>query len=126
MTIFYSKSTRGFYDDGIYAANQIPADAVVVSDESYQTLLAAQANGNIIQADASGNPQLVEATPPPANPVHEAQAALRESDITIMRCYEHGVVVPAEWATYRAALRAIVSGTSTQALPAAPGYPVGT
>ncbi len=56
-----------------------------------------------------------------------AQMALDASDITILRCFEHGVAVPAEWVTYRAALRAIVAGTSTPAeLPARPAYPAGT
>lgn len=59
----------------------------------------------------------------------QAQSALDASDITMIRCVEHGVAVPAEWATYRAALRAIVRATSgdpTQPLPARPAYPAGT
>lgn len=57
----------------------------------------------------------------------DAQAALDRSDITIIRCYEHGVAVPAEWGSYRTALRAIVAGgPRSVALPAQPSYPVGT
>lgn len=59
----------------------------------------------------------------------QAQSALDASDITMIRCVEHGVAVPAEWATYRGALRAIVrsaSGDPTQPLPTRPAYPVGT
>lgn len=59
----------------------------------------------------------------------QAQAALTESDKTILRCYENGVVVPAAWATYRKALRAIVAaatGDATQPLPTRPAYPSGT
>lgn len=58
-----------------------------------------------------------------------AKAALGETDITVMRCYESAVAVPAAWATYRKALRAIVSaasGDATQALPEKPTYPAGT
>lgn len=56
-----------------------------------------------------------------------AQAALDRSDITIIRCYEHAVAVPAVWGTYRTALRAIVAGGATSAaLPVQPAYPAGT
>jgi hypothetical protein len=59
----------------------------------------------------------------------QAKAALDASDVTILRCYENAVTVPASWATYRKALRAIVSAASgdpTQVLPVRPAYPSGT
>ena len=58
-----------------------------------------------------------------------AQAALSESDKTVLRCYESGAAVPAPWVAYRKALRAIVgaaSGDSTVPLPTRPDYPAGT
>lgn len=58
-----------------------------------------------------------------------AKAMLAESDTTIMRCYENAVAVPAEWASYQKALRAIVgasTGDSNLPLPTKPAYPVGT
>ena len=56
-----------------------------------------------------------------------AQAALDKSDTTLLRCYEAGVAVPAEWATYRGQLREIVSGKSSATeLPVRPAYPVGS
>jgi hypothetical protein len=64
---------------------------------------------------------------PPIDARPAARAALTASDITILRCYEHAVAVPADWAAYRAALRVLVSGPATTGpLPPMPAYPVGT
>lgn len=55
----------------------------------------------------------------------EAQAALDKSDLVALRCFKNGVSFPAEWATYCAALRAIVvSGVGP--VPAQPAYPKGS
>ncbi|MBB2999638.1 hypothetical protein FHX57_001969 [Paraburkholderia tropica] len=60
----------------------------------------------------------------------DALAAIAKSDITLLRCIEHGVSIPAEWVTYRAALRVIISapaGTTTiTGLPTRPAYPSGS
>lgn len=59
----------------------------------------------------------------------EARSALIESDITVIRCAEAGVSVPAAWRDYRAALRAIVSAQSVSEgtqLPPRPEYPPNT
>ena len=60
--------------------------------------------------------------------IASAQAALDKSDTTVLRCYSAGVAVPSAWQTYRAALRAIVSGSDTTSttLPITPAYPSGT
>lgn len=58
-----------------------------------------------------------------------AQSALDDSDITVLRCYENAVALPSAWVAYRKALRAIVSasvGDATQELPTKPAYPTGT
>lgn len=55
----------------------------------------------------------------------QAQTALDKSDVTLLRCLEQGVAIPAEWVTYRAALRQVVQGTLST-LPAQPTYPAGT
>ncbi|TCK36743.1 hypothetical protein B0G84_5756 [Paraburkholderia sp. BL8N3] len=55
-----------------------------------------------------------------------ALAALSESDRTVIRCYENGIAVPAEWTQYRRALRAIVrapTGEANKPLPIKPPYP---
>lgn len=58
-----------------------------------------------------------------------AQAALDCSDVTIIRCMENSVAVPAEWLAYRKDLRSIISassGDATVSLPTRPAYPSGT
>jgi hypothetical protein len=55
-----------------------------------------------------------------------AQAALDKSDVTVLRCAEVAVAVPAEWAAYRRALRGIIAGTGQGPLPARPSFPAGT
>jgi hypothetical protein len=59
----------------------------------------------------------------------QARAALLASDTTMHRCVENQVAVPAAWATYRKALRAIISaptGDPTLPPPTRPAYPAGT
>lgn len=54
-----------------------------------------------------------------------AQAALSESDKTILNCVANAVPVPAEWVVYRRALQVIVDG-GPGPLPTMPPYPAGT
>lgn len=63
---------------------------------------------------------------PPVTTAAAAMVALTESDKTILRCAENSVPVPAAWAAYRKALRALVATPSTTPLPAIPPYPAGT
>lgn len=72
--LFYAKSTRGFYDNAINAV--IPDDAVSIEPDYHATLLAGQAAGKRIEADASGHPILQDPPPPTAA---EIQAALTDS-----------------------------------------------
>lgn len=129
----FSASTGGFYLEKIHGAD-IPSDCVDVPEQYHAELMVGQAAGKRITADSAGWPVLADQLPPsPAQlwAQHQAvaQAALDASDITLLRCVEHGLNVPADWVAYRAALRAIVragSGDSTQALPTRPAYPAGT
>jgi hypothetical protein len=140
MTIFYSKATKGFYDDQIHG--NIPADAVEVSDELHASLLAAQATGKIIQADANGNP--IAADPPAATGAElwaahqgQAQTALSDADVTMTRIMEAVALGSNSWTSpdvvafvnYRRSLRAVLSsptGDPTQSLPTKPAFPSGT
>jgi len=59
----------------------------------------------------------------------QAQAALDKSDVTIIRCAESNVRVPAEWTAYRKSLRSIIAaykGDPAKPLPVRPEYPEGT
>lgn len=111
--LYYLTSTG----NGCSADGTLPEGAVVCTQEQYQNAtLWAVVNGHVVAV-----------TPPPVDTRHAAQAALDRSDITIIRCYEHAVAVPAEWGVYRTALRAIVAGGPTSAaLPVQPAYPAGT
>lgn len=128
--MYYSKSTNGFYTEKIHGAN-IPNDAVEITETEHVTLLAGQSAGKVIMADNNGNPILSDPPELTAGQIVAAlkvaaQMALDKSDITILRCYEAAIAVPTAWQTYRAELRAIISGSSIDTvLPTMPDYPVG-
>jgi len=50
MSIFSSRSNKGFYDSDITPS--VPADAVELTDEAYQALQQAQAAGKVIDFEA--------------------------------------------------------------------------
>lgn len=56
MTIKYSPSARGFFDNDLH--RKIPDDAVIVTAKRHAALLAGQADGHEIVPDARGRPQL--------------------------------------------------------------------
>lgn len=110
-------------------------DDVVATDEN-GVYLFHTAGGATLTTPSTLQPY-VPPTPPAVNPAAvawialqgEAHTALEDSDLTVLRCAENGIAVPAAWATYRKALRAIVgaaSGDATEGLPAKPSYPAGT
>jgi hypothetical protein len=78
MSIYYSKSTGGFYTTDIHTAAQIPSDAVSITQTQWQDLLAAQAAGDTIQADSNGNP--IAVAPPAPTLVQVQTAALSQID----------------------------------------------
>ena len=52
MTIFYSNTTGGFYDNQIH--NVLPGDAVEITAEYHATLLAGQSSGQVIMPGKDG------------------------------------------------------------------------
>jgi len=58
----YSPSTLGFYDVDVHG-NNIPNDAIEISDEHYAVLLAGQSAGNTIAVDSEGHIILQEPAP---------------------------------------------------------------
>jgi len=63
--LFYSRSRRGFFVAALHGA-AIPEDAVAVTRDEHQALLAAQADGKEIVPSVDGHP--VSATLPAASP----------------------------------------------------------
>ena len=57
MTIYFSKSTNGFYDSNINT--NIPNDSKEISLSTWETLLSGQSNGQQITSDENGNPILI-------------------------------------------------------------------
>lgn len=134
MSLYYSASTGGFYDTVIHAdlfvehvdtdpstgetidRYMVPdphgaiADAVAVTADEHAALLAAQAQGKLITADATGHP--VATDPPPPSTDQLATAARTQRDALLAACdWTQGNDSPlsatdkAAWANYRQALR---------------------
>jgi hypothetical protein len=115
-----------FYDE-IVAAGLVglpfswSADGTIIFDP----LMTAAQIASVESVYAAHNPD----TPSWSAYQQSARAALSDSDLTVMRCYENAVALPVAWASYRKALRAIVgaaSGDAAQPLLAKPTYPSGT
>ncbi|MDH1506298.1 DUF4376 domain-containing protein [Aeromonas caviae] len=71
--MYYSKSTGHFYNATIHG-NNIPADAVEITDDDYATLLAAQSAGQQIMANDNGYPIAID----PPQPVRSKAVLLAE------------------------------------------------
>jgi hypothetical protein len=109
-------------DFGPYASMPVAANLLTVTEAQW----AARLSDPSAWAIASG--ALVSYVTQAAAPNYAllAKVALDASDTVILRCYEHSVVVPAAWVSYRSDLRSIVAGASVTSLPSRPAYPAGT
>ena len=77
MTYYFAKSTNGFYVDDVHEPDQIPDDAVEITDEQHQELLQGQSNGKQITADDDGNPILIDAIKVPVKTLTAEQKLAR-------------------------------------------------
>ena len=73
--MFYAKSTGGFYAREIHGDN-IPGDAVEITEAEHAALIEGQSQGKCIVADANGHPILQDPAPPEP-PTREQIEALR-------------------------------------------------
>lgn len=55
----------------------------------------------------------------------QAQDALRQSDVQVLRCFESGLPFPPAWAAYRQTLRDLGSGRKSGPVPEHPEWPLG-
>lgn len=99
--MFYAKSTGGFYDPDIHG-EQIPKDAVEITDQEYTALIEGQSSGKIIIADESGKPILADVPPPSEDDLLKTAKATRalayqaESDPIFFK-WQRGEATEQEW-----------------------------
>ncbi len=108
MTLFYSASAGGFYDDDLHT--NMPGDARPITQETWAALMEAQAEGKRIIADEAGDP--IAADPAPRTFEQELlylrsrrDRLLRLSDRTQVPDFPISQEDRAAWADYRAQLR---------------------
>jgi len=115
MGIFYDAARHGFYDPAIAPA---PAGAVEITAEAHASLLAAQASGMRIVADADGRPRAV-APPPPSLATLKAEAVAELARISAQMAapFTAGIDVAemAAWPIKEAAARAVIAGAADAA-----------
>ncbi|MDT7084455.1 tail fiber assembly protein [Citrobacter europaeus] len=89
---YYSNETNGFYDSEING-DDIPQDAVEITDETWMELLSGQEEGKIISADENGYPVLTDQ--PPLS--HEELVQVTENER--QRLLTHADAVMLDWRT---------------------------
>lgn len=112
----FSPSTRGFYRRDVHGDN-VPTDAVEISDEDHAALMDGQATGKVIEIGTSDLPELQDPAPPSADQLAAEVRARRDallaaSDWSQVR--DVADATAALWQPYRQLLRAIT---------AQPGFP---
>lgn len=97
---FYSPTTGGFYTRDIHGDN-IPADAVEITETEHAALIEGQSQGKVIVADESGRPILQGPPPPTAEQIiaqYTAAVQKRLDDFARTRNYD-GIMSAATYAT---------------------------
>lgn len=117
--IKYSALTNGFYDSDIHS--ELPADAIEITTDEYQSLLNGQSNGKIISADSDGKPVLTDPSEPTTDQLALSVRAKRdqliaETDYLVMPDYPITAEKLASIKEYRQQLRDVTkqSGFPTQ------------
>lgn len=121
--MFYSKSTGGFYAAEIHGEN-IPSDAVEITNEEHAVLLAGQASGKIISADTDGNPCLIDPPSPTSEQLSNAARSQRDALLAACdwtQCRDVPDAVATAWQPYRKTLRDL---TKQAGFPDAITWPV--
>ena len=98
--MFYSKSTGGFYTREIHGDN-IPGDAVEITEAEHAALIEAQSQGKRIVADENGYPILQDPPPPTAEQIvakYTAAVQKHLDDFARTRGYD-GIMSAATYAT---------------------------
>lgn len=98
--IYYSKTTKGFYDSEIHEDN-IPSDSVEITKEYHQQLLNGQSNGKIITSNSTGYPILVDPPPPTSEEIQkqkneESRDYLAYTDWYVIRFADTGIEIPSD------------------------------
>lgn len=124
MTLFYSLSTKAFYDTAL-SYSSLPDDIVEISPTEHQTLLDGINNNKDIIADAEGKLQLVDRPvviifPTWAYIRRERDRLLASTDYTQLADWPGDKVM---WAVYRQALRDIPQAYNNPGDVIWPGVP---
>jgi hypothetical protein len=90
MTLYYSASTNGFYDDTIHIAEQIQANAKEITLERHTELLNGQSSGKQIVSDNAGFPVLQD--PPPAKLIQVTRITRAQGKKHLLAKGKYGVV----------------------------------
>ena len=106
--MFYSAQTNGFYNAEIHG-DAIPSDAVEITESEYDDLLAGQAQGHRITADAQGKPVLTDRGTQPTTPEQIATLRLAayeaEADPLFFKS-QRGEATQADWLAKVAEIKA--------------------
>lgn len=98
--MYYSATTGGFYDAAIHG-NNVPGDAVEITEAEHAALLEGQSQGKRIAADAAGRPVLQDPPPPTPEQIITAYTAAVQAHLDAFaqtRNYD-GILSAATYAT---------------------------